>query len=108
MAIPYFGIKGWLEIRQKDITSHMFASCFFFFGIERLVMTLSGLVHQGVIGEYMPLGPYKDWTVEDYENNFNIIAMITVPITFITAMYVAYIVPYNTLRKANEAATKTK
>lgn len=86
VAIPYFGVKGWVEIRNKDIASHrasmiMFAASFFFFGLERMVMALWGPTHSGVLAQYMPLGDWHDWTKKDYNEWFNIVALFSVPVT---------------------------
>ena len=69
VGIPYFGLKGWKEIREKKIQDHkasmiMFSACFFYFGVQRLMLMAMGVLHSGPWAEYMPLGPWKDWTAE--------------------------------------------
>ena len=67
-------------------------------------MALCGPLHSGLLAKYMPLGDWQNWTYKDYDKFFNIIALISVPITFMPAVYIAYIQPYNALKKATAEA----
>ena len=98
IGIPYYGIKGVLQARNKQIQDHkasmiMFASCFFFFGVQRLVLMAMGPLHAGPWAKYTPLGPWKEWGAKEYDTFFNVGIAIAFPITFGCATYKAYLVP---------------
>ena len=82
----------------------MFASCFFFFGVQRLVLMAMGPLHSGPWARYTPLGPWKEWSEREYDLFFNLSIAAAFQITFGCAMYKAYIVP----AQAFAAAAKTK
>ena len=109
LGIPYFGIQGVLQARNKQIADHkasmiMFASCFFFFGVQRLVLMAMGPLHSGPWARYTPLGPWKEWSEREYDLFFNLSIAAAFQITFGCAMYKAYVVPAQALA----AAAKTK
>ena len=98
LAIPYFGIKGWVQIRAKQIADHkasmiMFSACFFYFGVQRLMLMAMGLLHSGPWAKYTPLGPWKDWTSEQYHHFFGISIVLAGFLTLGGATYKAYVVP---------------
>ena len=98
VGIPYFGLKGWKEIREKKIQDHkasmiMFSACFFYFGVQRLMLMAMGVLHSGPWAEYMPLGPWKDWTAEKYNTFFGVSIALAGFVTLGGAMYKAYVVP---------------
>ena len=98
VMIPYYGIKGWLQAYNKQIADHkasmiMFASCFFYFGVQRVVMILFGLLHSDPLGKLFPLGPWKQWDENSYEHFFNISVAWAAIVTFGLGGYKAYVVP---------------
>ena len=93
--IPYYAIKGWLEIRNKQTQAHrssmiMLSSCFFFFAVQRLVMLPFGFLHSETLGPYLPLGPWKNWQEKEYETMFGHAIVLAGMITFSVAYYKAY------------------
>jgi hypothetical protein len=97
LGIPYFGIKGWLAIRNKQIAEHranmiMFGACFYFFGVARLVMMAMNLIHSGPWAKYTGLGDWREWTGEDVDDFFGISIALSFQITFGIAAYNAYYV----------------
>lgn len=105
-AIPYFGIKGWLQIRNKQVMDHkasmiMFSSCFFYFGVQRLVMIAFGRLHSGPWAKFTPLGPWSEWTEKEYELFFGLSIALAFPITFGVAIGRAYVL--QNLPKQKEA-----
>ena len=109
LGIPYFGIRGWMQVREKKIMDHkasmiMFSSCFFYFGVQRLMMVALGAVHSGPWAQYTPLGPWKEWTAEQYNTYFGVSIALAALITLGGAMYKAYVVP--TLAPPAKAKTK--
>jgi len=96
-AIPFFGIKGWLSARNKDIQSHrssmiMFSSCFFFFGVQRLCILFVQAVHSlPATREHLPLGDISKVQGTDYwEVCFGSADVLAALLTFGVGAYNAY------------------
>jgi len=93
--IPYYGIQGWRQARAKQIQAHrssmiMFSACFYYFGVQRLVMMALGPLHSGPWAKYMPLGPYVDWDDDDHSHAFSSAIALAFPLTFGLAASQAY------------------
>ena len=85
--IPYYAIRGWIQIRNKDIMGHrssmiMFASCFYYFGLSRLVMMAMNAIHSGPWAKYTGLGDWRNWSPEDVHDFFGISVAIGFPLNF--------------------------
>lgn len=114
--IPYFGIKGWREVRNKQIMDHrasmiMFSACFYYFFVQRLIMMLFNAIHHQSTpwARYTGLGPWQQWTEAEYNAWFGISISCAFSITFGFAVYNAYIGPNSVAGKlAADAAAKEK
>ena len=98
IMIPFFAIRGWLQIRNKQVMEHrasmiMLASCFYFFGVARLVLMLMKVVHSGPWAKYTGLGDWKLWSYADVHDAFGIGMAFTFLITFGIGVNRAYFVP---------------
>jgi|EP00970_Alexandrium_tamarense_P002731 hypothetical protein len=96
--IPYFGIKGWRQIRNKKVAEHrssmiMFSACFYYFGVSRLVLMVMNPLHSGVLAKYTGLGDWREWEREDAKDALTIAIVLAFPLTFGVATYNAYILP---------------
>jgi hypothetical protein len=109
--IPYYAIRGWQQIRNKQVMEHrasmiMFASCFYYFGVSRLVMMAMNVIHSGPWAKYTGLGDWKDWSTENVDDFFGISIAIGFPLTFGVAAYNAYYGPNAHHIKKNEVGAK--
>lgn len=106
--IPFYGIRGYLQIRNKQVMEHrasmiMFASCFYYFGVGRLVMVAMNIIHSGPWAKYTGLGDWREWSKEDVHDFFGISIAIAFPITFGIAAYNAYFSPRAMMRDGKRA-----
>lgn len=109
--IPYYGIRGYLQIQNKQVVEHrasmiMFASCFYYFGTTRLVLMAMNAVHSGPWAKYTGLGDWREWSTEDVHDCFGIAIAIAFPITFGIAAYNAYLSPQATVNIDKMARAK--
>ena len=113
--IPFFGIKGWSEIRNGDWRSHrasmiMFSACFYYFGVQRLMISLIGVIHheKSPFAKHLPLGPWSQWNEDDYNEMFGIGICAAFVVTFSVATYNAYIGPNSKAAADSKAVQKQK
>mmetsp|Transcript_16756 Transcript_16756/g.40580 ORF Transcript_16756/g.40580 Transcript_16756/m.40580 type:complete len:250 (+) Transcript_16756:37-786(+) len=70
--IVFFGIQGWVSVRDKNIQAHrssmiMFSCCFFFFGVQRICLLLAHALHSmPTTSQFLPLGPISKISGADY------------------------------------------
>ena len=98
IGIPTFGVKGWLAIRNGNISEHranmiMFAACFYFVGVSRLIMMFMTFIHSGPWAKHMGLGHASEWSEEDVADCFGLSIAFSLHVTFGVAAYQAYYLP---------------
>ena len=105
--IPFFGVRGWMQIRRKQVREHrasmiMFSACFFF-PVQRLAMYAMKALHEGWWAKYTPLGPWKNWYVSKYDVAFPTALWYAFIVTFGVATYLAYVEPDDEVAKVKGA-----
>ena len=91
-------VSNCYQAYTKDISAHrasmiMFAACFFYFGVQRVVLALMTPLHSGPWAKYTPFGPWKEWGSLQHDQLFGVGTAIAFPLTFGIAAYKAYVVP---------------
>ena len=115
LMIPFYGLKGWWEIRVKDWQSHrasmiMFSACFYYFGVQRLCMLILGVLHheKSPLASHLGLGKWQNWNTEDYNAMFGIAVWSAFVLTFGVATYNAYIGPESKAARDAKAVENAK
>lgn len=86
----------------------MFASCFYYFGVSRLVMMMMNIIHSGPWAQYTGLGDWRNWSSQDIHDGFGISIAVAFPLTFSVAAYNAYIAPHAKTPQYNKAMMGAK
>ena len=68
----------------------MLSACFFYFPAQRLVMALMGPLHSGAIAAHTGLGPWQEWSFEDYKTFFGVTIWLTGYLVLTVALLKAY------------------
>jgi len=77
LAIPYFSFNGYQQIKTGKVKQHrvsmiFLSACFFFFGVQRIIMVLWVLFHSSkAVAAFSPISKYTgDWDFDYWRNYY--------------------------------------